>query len=109
MVAPLFGGEDIALRRYDCATATLLPPVTVRPARLTVVEGAYAMHPALKAPYGLTAFLTVTPEVQRRRILARNTPAVAARHFSEWIPREEAYFRAMRVRERCELCLAVEE
>lgn len=45
---------------------TLRPPVTVRPARLNIVEGAYSLHPSLEKYYDLSVFLDVTPETQRR-------------------------------------------
>ncbi len=109
VVAPLRQGDAVTFRRYECHSGTLAPPVTVTPARLTVVEGAYSMHPDLGAYYGLSVFLAVAPALQRERIGRRNAPEEAARFFSEWIPRERAYFQAMRVRERCDLCLEINE
>ena len=106
VVTPLVRGEEIAYRRYDCASGRLLAPVLIRPARLTVVEGSYAMHEAFGPYFGLSVFLDITPERQRERILARN-PDKADRFFSEWIPMERAYHAAMRVRERCDIVIEV--
>lgn len=109
VVAPLVRGGEVTFRRYDCHSRTLAPPTTVSPARLTVVEGVYSTHPDLGSYYGLSAFLAVSPTLQRERIGRRNTPEDAARFFSEWIPRERAYFETMRTPERCDLCLTVDE
>ncbi|MBO7293278.1 MAG: phosphoribulokinase [Clostridia bacterium] len=107
VLTPLARGEEIAYRRYDCAEGRLLAPTPVRPGRLTVVEGSYAMHEAFGCYYGLAVFLDVTPERQRERILARD-PDKAERFFSAWIPMERAYHAAMRVRERCDLVIYAE-
>jgi hypothetical protein len=75
---------------------------------LTVVEGVYSTHPAFGEYYDLSAFLAVTPERQRARIEVRNTPAHAHRFFTEWIPMENRYFEAMRVRERATETVIIE-
>ena len=106
VLLPLFRGEDFLYRRFDCATQSLLRGVPVTPSRLTVVEGAYSMHPELAAYYTLSVFLENSPEEQRARILRRNTPEHAVRFFNEWIPLEHRYFEGMRVRERCTLVMA---
>ena len=109
VLTPLVGGEAVDYRRFDCGSGTLLPPVRVVPTPLTVVEGAYCMHPALADAYGLSVFLDVSPERQRERILRRNSPAHARRFFSEWIPMEHRYFEAHRPKERCTMTLTVED
>lgn len=96
-------GEAVNFRRFDCSTFTLCPPVTVTPKRLTIIEGAYSMHPELAKYYDLSVFLDITPELQRERILKRNSPGMAERFFNEWIPLERRYFEEMRVKERCDL------
>lgn len=51
--------------------------------------------------YDLSVCLTLSPELQRRRILARNGEAMAQRFFERWIPLEQAYFDAMKPQTRC--------
>ena len=108
VLTPLRRGEAVDYRRYDCGSGTLLPPVRVVPTPLTVVEGAYSMHPDLADAYGLSVFLDIDPARQRERILRRNSPAHAARFFSEWIPMEHRYFEVHRPKERCTMTLTVE-
>ena len=50
----------------------------------------------------LKVFLTISPEVQRQRVL--NRPAfLHDRFFREWIPMEERYFTGFRIPEKCDL------
>ena len=107
VLIPLSRRETISYRAFDCATRELTPPISITPKRLTVIEGAYAMHPALESYYELSVFLDVSPELQRERILKRNSPHMAERFFNEWIPLERLYFSDLRVRERCDLTIEI--
>ena len=101
VLEPLRRGEDIRYRRFDCGSFTLEPSTLIRPGRVNIVEGAYAMHPELAPYYDCTVFLRVPPEEQRRRILRRNGDR-AEMFFRRWIPLEERYFREMNVEQRCD-------
>lgn len=101
-------GLPFRYRPFDCGTFTVADGYEVTPTPLTVVEGSYSLHPALGDYYDCAVFLQVTPEVQRRRILRRNTPEFAQRFFDTWIPLEQAYFAAMDPAGRCDLILEVE-
>jgi len=92
VLIPLKNGEQIKYRKFDCSTMTLTDEETVIPKKLTVIEGAYSMHPELAEYYDLSVFLDISPELQRERILRRNGEKMAARFFNEWIPLEEKYF-----------------
>ncbi len=107
VLQPLCRGEAVRYRPFDCGTMTLGREVCVAPTPLTVIEGAYSMHPALAPYYDFSVFLDVSPDLQKARIRQRNTPAMAKRFFEEWIPLEEAYFSATAIRERCDMCIAV--
>ena len=105
VLQPLRAGKTAAYRRYDCHSQTLLPPVEIAPAPLMVVEGAYSCHPELRDAYDLTAFLRISPDLQRRRIHTRNTPDLQKRFFEEWIPMEQRYFDAFAIPSHCDLIL----
>ena len=107
VLTPLREGRPVTFRRYDCHTQSLCPAVTVPPAPLTVVEGSYCCHSTLFDAYGLRCFLRVTPEVQRKRIEARNTPEFQQRFFETWIPMEQRYHEAFSIPERCDIILEV--
>lgn len=109
VLKPLTEGRTVQYQRYDCHTQSLVPPVEITPKALTIVEGAYSMHPALAECYDLSVFLRISPELQQERILKRNGPEVAERFFSMWVPLETAYFEAMDPAGRCDLILEVPE
>lgn len=108
VLLPVTRGETVTLRRYDCRTQTLQAGVEKRPKALTIIEGAYSMHPELSGYYDLSVFLDVEPELQRQRIEVRNGPE-RDRFFYLWIPLERRYFEAMDVQKRCNLTLEVAE
>lgn len=107
VLLPCRRGEPVHYRRYDCQTQVILPPVEIPYAPLVIVEGAYSCHPALRQHYDLTAFLSISPELQRRRIGKRNSPEFARRFFDIWIPMEQRYFEAFSIPETCNIILEV--
>lgn len=108
VLIPLSRGDEIAYMRFDCCEMKLLPAEKIKQQRLTVVEGAYSMHPELSKYYDLSVFLDISPDLQRERILKRNSPAMAERFFEEWIPLENRYFNGTDAKNRCTLCIQVQ-
>lgn len=106
VIVPLKENKSVAYRRFDCKTMQLLPAVEVLPQKLTVIEGAYSLHPYFGDYCDLSVFLDITPDLQRERILNRN-PDFADRFFNEWIPLEEKYFSEMQVKQRCTMIIKV--
>ena len=102
-VAPYLGGGDFSYLPFDCSRMEYGTAVHVPAGRLTVVEGSYSLHPLLKVNYDLKVYLTVTPEEQIARILARNGPNMCKRFREEWIPMENAYNAAFSISKNCDL------
>lgn len=109
VLRPLTEGKPVRYQRFDCHTQSLQEPFVVTPKALTIVEGAYSMHPLLADHYDLSAFLRIAPPLQRTRIQKRNTPEMAERFFTTWIPLEHFYFEKTKTAERCTLVLEVEQ
>lgn len=107
VLVPLSKNESVSYRRYDCSTGKLMPAEIIVPAELVVIEGVYCMHPDLANYYDLTVFLDISENLQKERILKRNSPQLAQRFFDEWIPMESRYFELMNVKERCDLVVKV--
>ncbi len=107
VLTPLCKKESIIYRRFDCSTFTLSEPVVIKPSRLTVIEGAYSMHPFFGKYYNLSVFLDISPEFQKERILKRNTPEQAQRFFEKWIPMENTYFETMKIKDKCDFVFSV--
>ena len=91
VLIPLKTGKTFSYRPFNCKTFTLSEPILVTPKKLTIIEGSYSNHPYFGDPYDLKIFLTITPELQRQRILQR--PAfLHQKFFEQWIPMEQMYF-----------------
>ncbi len=109
VIAPLIKGETVCYRPFDCSMQTLKEGVTITPKRLTVVEGVYSTHPAFERYYDLSIFLDIDPEVQKTRILKRNSPLFAKRFFEEWIPLENVYFEKTSIKTRTDMLHTVQK
>lgn len=107
VLLPLSRGDSINYRRFDCSAFTLTEPVSVTPKRLTVIEGAYSMHPELAKYYDLSVFLNISAELQKKRIEHRNSPRMALRFFNEWIPMERKYFEAFDIKAQCGMTIDI--
>lgn len=107
VIVPLGENKSVNYREFDCSTFTLLPSVEIKPQKLTVIEGAYSLHPYFGDYCDLSVFLDITPDLQRERILNRN-PDFANRFFNEWIPLERKYFSEMQIKQRCTMSVTVE-
>lgn len=108
ILLPLSERRTVCYRRFDCQTQTLGEKISVEPTELTVIEGAYSMHPSLAAYYGISVFLDIDPEYQRERILKRD-PMLAKRFFEEWIPMEREYFEKTNVAARCDTVIKIKD
>lgn len=91
VLAPLVAGNIVQYRPWDCHTGDFVASHSVEPARLTIVEGSYSMHPALREYYDLMICLMIDSNEQLRRLEARN-PRMLQRFIDEWIPLENRYF-----------------
>ena len=103
----LINNENVTYRRFNCSTQTLEAPITFFPKKITVVEGAYSMHPSLGSYYDIAVLLDIEPEYQRERILIRNSKDLAKRFFDEWIPLENRYFEATDIKNRADMIFSI--
>lgn len=101
----LASGTDFMYDRFDCHTMSYAEKISVNQKHLTVIEGAYALHPSLRDFYDLKVFYPVEPDEQLRRIRKRNGEACLVRFRDKWIPLENSYITACAVRECCDLTL----
>ena len=97
VLAPLAAGKIAQYRPWDCHTGDFAASHNVEPARLTIVEGSYSMHPALRGYYDLMICLTIDSGEQLHRLEARN-PRMLQRFIDEWIPLENRSFASTETR-----------
>ncbi len=100
---PLRRGESVAHRRFDCHTMTMGQPQGVPFHRLNLIEGSYALHPALSGYTQLHILFTCSPQIQLARLARRETPESLERFQERWIPMEEAYLQSLSIPSQCDL------
>lgn len=109
VLSPLAAGRDFAYAPFSCQIQSLLPEKVSVSGRLVIVEGAYALLPAWGKYWDLSLFLQVSEEEQQGRLLLRNGARGMVAFLQTWIPREESYFAACDVRNRCDAIVDAEE
>ena len=70
VLTPLAAGQAAQYRPWDCHTGDFAVAYAVEPAQLTIVEGSYSMHPALRGYYDWIP-------LENRYVEATNIQAVA--------------------------------
>lgn len=96
-------GSAFGYQPFNCQTQALCKETAVPAARLTILEGAYCLHPKIGAECDIRVFLSIDAKQQMKRIEKRNTPQQALRFENEWIPMEHKYFAEFDIREGCDL------
>lgn len=100
-------GLDFQYQIYDCKQIALTDFIKVKPKKLNIIEGVYSMHPTLISNYDLKLFLDIDEETQRARILKRNGSFMYEKFINEWIPKENQYFKEMRIPEQCDIIIKI--
>lgn len=95
VLVPAKQKSEVFYQPYCCKTQTLLSPMTIKPKRLVIIEGAYSLHPYFNDPYQLKVLCLIKEELQRERILKRNGALMLNRFMTEWIPKENIYLKEL--------------
>lgn len=103
VLSPLCRGRAARYRPWLCREAAFGPEIAVEPCPLVVIEGSYALRPELRDSYHLRIWVEAPWEVRRARLLARGGPGCLARFEQIWVPLEDRYFSACRVRDCCHI------
>lgn len=105
VLQPLRQGKPLDYGVFDCSAMAVTRHVQEMPRDVVIVEGAYSLHPQLRAFYDLKVFLQVEEQTQKDRILQRNGQAMLQMFLQRWIPLEQQYFAACAVKDCCDLIL----
>ena len=92
VILPLEQQKPVSYQKFDCSTMKLGETLTIPNAQVIVLEGSYALHPALRDHYQLRVFLDVEAQDQLNRIEARSGAEKRKVFEERWIPLEEQYF-----------------
>jgi len=96
-------GQKFSYSIYDCKKRAMSEKIAVLPKKLSIIEGAYSMHPTLVDDYDLKIFLKIGEEEQMERIRRRNGEEMLKLFMTQWIPLENAYFDRMGIEEKSDL------
>lgn len=105
VLLPLTQNRAYEYQRWNCRLGALEMPQACSPGPITVIEGTYSLHPALRAYYDLRIFCSAPWPVRAERLQSRGGPALYKRFLSEWIPLEDAYFSVCDVAKCCQATL----
>ena len=103
---PLCQGKPAVYRPWDCHAGDFAPVRTVAPCPLFITEGVYALRPDLRDVYQLKIWVEADWPTRRQRLLERGGENCLARFEQLWIPLEDTYFAAFRVKECCDLIVS---
>ena len=93
---------ELCYTPFDCSVWQLGQPICLPPARLTIVEGAYSLHPYFGRYWDLAVFITADVETRLERIAARKGHNNVEMFRTRWIPLEERYLAACGVEQKAD-------
>lgn len=103
VLQPLSNGKPCIYQAYCCRTGEFLPPVMLFATPLVIVEGVYTFSPRLFDYFQLRLFVEAPWSVREARLLERGGTPLLSRFLSEWIVRENQYFKTCETKSQCNL------
>ena len=90
--------SGVTFRLFNCQEWKLADkPITVPYNNIIIVEGSYSHHPYFEDVYDVKLFLEISPEEQKKRIIARDGEAIWPMFEKKWIPMENRYFKEFEI------------
>lgn len=93
VIEPLCKMQDVVYRPYRCDLEEVQPGIKIPFKRLNIIEGSYSHHPYFGDVYNLKVFTKIEEDMQVERIRERNGEEMLERFITEWIPKENNYFK----------------
>ena len=94
----------ITFRPFNCHEWKLAEEaITIPYNDIVIVEGSYSHHPYFEDVYDVKLFLEISPEEQKRRIIARDGEAIWPMFEERWIPMENRYFKEFKIKEKSDI------
>lgn len=95
--------KDFKYQVFSCKTLTYEKQIDIKHKKVTIIEGAYSMHPFLGKYYDLSIFMEVEKTLQKHRIIERNGEEKMKEFVKKWIPLENKYFRRYKIKNKSDL------
>ncbi|NLW55221.1 MAG: hypothetical protein GX050_01140 [Firmicutes bacterium] len=97
--------ESFSYRRFDCGTMDYAESRLIQSSSWRIVEGSYSCHPVFGDYMDCRVFCDVFADEQMQRIIKRNGPEMAEVFAVQWIPMEEQYLKAERIKEQADVII----
>lgn len=105
VVAGLESNACFTYRTFSCKSMDYADIITVKEKPLTLIEGAYSMHPKFSYIYDYKVFSYASLDTQKERILHRNGEEQLNNFIEKWIPFENRYFKTCSIKELCDMII----
>ncbi len=102
---PIQKEKDSKIHTMDLKTHTLSDEQLISYKEMSVVEGAYSMHPYIIKNYDLKILMTTTYFKQIIRIWKRNGFKKLTQFMKRWIPMENKYFHDLQIENDADIIL----
>ncbi len=99
--------KPFSYRVYNCAIMDYDNKIAVEHKPITIVEGAYSLHPLFELVYDIKVFCDIDKDKQKNRIIKRNELEGYGSFRDRWIPLEEKYLSEMNVIEKCDFIISI--
>ena len=86
---------------FDCSEMAVTHSTVLPKTPVTIIEGAYALHPKFGDYADIRAFMETDEAEQKRRILGRDGAEMLEMFEARWIPFERKYEAAYSIRKSC--------
>jgi uridine kinase len=90
-------GKETHYEWYDPHLSKVREIIQMPNTPLLILEGSYAMHPDLLPYIHYKIFLSISEDLQQKRILSRSNPETLEKFKSIWIPKEKLYQHAFSI------------
>jgi len=105
VLEPIQNEMPSAIKEMDLKTHTLSEPKTIPYHKISIIEGAYSMHPYIIKHYDLKIFMKTSYLKQIKRIYQRNGFRKLLQFLRKWIPMENKYFQKLEIESKADIIL----
>ena len=100
--------NGVTYRPFSCHEWKLADKaITIPYNDIVIVEGSYSHHPHFEDIYDVKIFLEISPDEQKKRIIARDGEAIWPMFEQKWIPMENTYFAELKIKENSNYIVSI--
>lgn len=99
VIIPILNKKSVIYRPFRCDIRAIEDGKEIGSKRLNIIEGSYSQHPYFGENYQVKIFMRLPQEKQIERIRVRNGNELLEKFISEWIPKENVYFKRYHIEE----------